>query len=522
LQSSPTSEVKCIPMLFLISTRAGSLGINLTGASRVVIFDASWNPCHDSQAVCRIYRYGQTQRCHIYRLVTDGSLERKIYDRQINKQGMSNRIVDEMNPDAYLHSKDINSLLCLEEDEPRGNICKQSGKSLKVDPEAFDDIDPVLANVLREAKEHTTAQPFPHESLLIDRKETKLSKAERRMAERSYKIERGARISYKRTSYADYYPQSSSSQSALSQTNPPGKYAGSSPSINQVSNMNLNFKRNSYASFYNDQTPTVPQEAPSSFLKSTNSKISQLYQGFRSPDEHATAVHPMWPAKSTAQNPYGSIGNGTNEHKIPIQQQLPLNFNNAKRDMASTQRLQNQEHAPPQPSSSTSFPFKELSKQGVNIKEIVIDTDMLIPTNQTTTPIEGNEDTIALKAGQKVMLIQTPKGVYLRMGEKIIKIKVPSSLLPCLTSSQDILQQFMPNSNKTYEQKAHVEESNHISTESSKMSTNNFSNKIPQISSSASNSQELVHIPSSDEEDKNAFQDPTNLNPTLGNNTKNV
>merc|ERR1711874_497921 len=86
-------------------------------------------------------------------------------------------------------------------------------------------------------------------------------------------------------------------------------------------------------------------------------------------------------------------------------------------------------------------------------KEIVIGTDMLIPTNQTTTPIEGNEDTIALKAGQKVMLIQTPKGVYLRMGEKIIKIKVPSSLLPCLTSSPDILQQFMPNSNKTYEQK---------------------------------------------------------------------
>ena len=341
---SPTSEVRCIPMLFLISTRAGSLGINLTGASRVVIFDASWNPCHDSQAVCRIYRYGQTQRCHIYRLVTDGSLERKIYDRQINKQGMSNRIVDEMNPDAYLHSKDINSLLCLEEDEPRGNICKQSGKSLKVDPEVFDDIDPVLANVLREAKEDTTAQPFAHESLLIDRKEKKLSKAERRMAERSYKIERGARISYKRTSYADYYPQSSTSQSALSQTNPPGKYAGSSPSINQVSNMNLNFKRNSYASFYSDQSPAVPQEAPSSLLKSTNSKISQLYQGFRSPDEHATAVHPVWPAKPIAQTTFGSIGNGTNEHKIPIQQQLPLNFNNAKRDMASkgTQRLQNQ------------------------------------------------------------------------------------------------------------------------------------------------------------------------------------
>ncbi|XP_019868954.2 uncharacterized protein LOC109597651 isoform X3 [Aethina tumida] len=170
--------------LFLVSTRAGSLGINLVGANRVVVLDASWNPCHDTQAVCRVYRYGQRKPCFVYRLVVDNCLEKKIYDRQVNKQGMSDRIVDECNPDAHLTMKDV-STLCWDDKKDEGE--EKDWSHVKDNY-----IDVVLQKVLDKHGRMLNKEPFQHESLLVDRKEKQLSSQEKRLAKKGYEREKQA------------------------------------------------------------------------------------------------------------------------------------------------------------------------------------------------------------------------------------------------------------------------------------------------------------------------------------------
>ncbi|WKY06704.1 hypothetical protein Q1695_006689 [Nippostrongylus brasiliensis] len=78
--------------VFLLSTKAGGVGLNLIGASRLVLFDSDWNPALDQQAMARIWRDGQTRPCHIYRLVTAGTIDEKMLHRQIKKNGLTSII----------------------------------------------------------------------------------------------------------------------------------------------------------------------------------------------------------------------------------------------------------------------------------------------------------------------------------------------------------------------------------------------------------------------------------------------
>jgi hypothetical protein len=60
--------------VFILSTRSGGLGINLTGADTVIFYDSDWNPAMDAQAQDRAHRIGQTRDVHIYRLVTQHTI----------------------------------------------------------------------------------------------------------------------------------------------------------------------------------------------------------------------------------------------------------------------------------------------------------------------------------------------------------------------------------------------------------------------------------------------------------------
>lgn len=77
--------------VFLLTTRVGGLGVNLTGADRVVLFDPDWNPSTDLQARERAWRIGQKRSVTVYRLVTTGTIEEKIYHRQVRVEQLFER-----------------------------------------------------------------------------------------------------------------------------------------------------------------------------------------------------------------------------------------------------------------------------------------------------------------------------------------------------------------------------------------------------------------------------------------------
>ncbi|KAI6210840.1 hypothetical protein M3Y96_00370600 [Aphelenchoides besseyi] len=107
--------------VFLLTTRVGGLGLNLTSANRVLIYDPDWNPSvgkfyikvKNAQARERAWRIGQNRSVTIYRLMTSGTIEEKIYQRQIFKQFLANRILVDPKQKRFFKTNDLQELFTL-------------------------------------------------------------------------------------------------------------------------------------------------------------------------------------------------------------------------------------------------------------------------------------------------------------------------------------------------------------------------------------------------------------------------
>jgi hypothetical protein len=166
--------------LFLISTLAGGIGINLVGSNRVIVFDASWNPSHDTQAIFRSYRFGQKKPVYIYRFLAHGTMEEKIYQRQVVKQSLSQRVIDDHQLDRHFTENDIKELY-------------------KFTPEQFPEVRPtsntdfnypipkdhLLLDLLYEHNQWIHSY-HSHDSLLENKLDEGLSEDERRRALEEY------------------------------------------------------------------------------------------------------------------------------------------------------------------------------------------------------------------------------------------------------------------------------------------------------------------------------------------------
>ncbi|KAF2230475.1 hypothetical protein EV356DRAFT_536401 [Viridothelium virens] len=100
---------------FLLSAKTGGTGLNLIGASRLVLFDADWNPATDAQAMARIHRDGQKRPVSIYRLILKGAMDEKIFQRQRMKMGLADAVVDGKKSAQGFSREELRDLFRLEE-----------------------------------------------------------------------------------------------------------------------------------------------------------------------------------------------------------------------------------------------------------------------------------------------------------------------------------------------------------------------------------------------------------------------
>jgi superfamily II DNA/RNA helicase len=231
--------------IYLISTAAGGLGLNLQSANRVVIFDFKWNPIMEEQAVGRAYRIGQTKPTFVYRFVAGGTFEDSIHNKTVFKMQLASRVVDKKNPVAYATRKLGDYLF-----EPKDVQQKDLSEFVGMDPLVLDrilesqDHNPIIRAIVqsdtfeRDDNDKLTAEELNEvKQLLIDEqlKRSNPRKWSELQVQRSLQLHKAAQqqgLALKGRS-----PTQSSGGSAA---RPPGARQGMSPSLLRLANEQQN------------------------------------------------------------------------------------------------------------------------------------------------------------------------------------------------------------------------------------------------------------------------------------------
>eukprot|EP00257_Ricinus_communis_P017978 XP_015576553.1 protein CHROMATIN REMODELING 20 isoform X1 [Ricinus communis] len=243
-------RVKCT----LISTRAGSLGINLHAANRVVIVDGSWNPTYDLQAIFRAWRYGQTKPVFAYRLMAHGTMEEKIYKRQVTKEGLAARVVDRQQVHRTISREEMLHLFDFGDEENSDPLAEVGEEDKQVDDQNMSykvgsslkhkaplshvscSSDKLMESLLGKHHPRWIANYHEHETLLQENEEEKLTKEEQDMAwevyRRSLEWEEVQRVSLDESTFERKPPISNAVPSAPN-TNSKG------PPVRETSSSNV-------------------------------------------------------------------------------------------------------------------------------------------------------------------------------------------------------------------------------------------------------------------------------------------
>eukprot|EP00775_Hariotina_reticulata_P004934 gene4934-5176_t len=179
--------------VFLISTKAGSVGINLVAARRLVLYDLPWNPVHNKQAVSRIWRYGQRRSCFLYHLLYSGTVEERLYDRTLAKEELFARVVEKQSVKALLQNSD-KELYYVDQRPPLGiqQLQELADNVLEPLPPGAE-ADQALRHMLKQTSTVDDLQLVElknHEEQLQQDPAAKLTKAEKRQAAIEFELER--------------------------------------------------------------------------------------------------------------------------------------------------------------------------------------------------------------------------------------------------------------------------------------------------------------------------------------------